>query len=207
MDSSSNTNATDSGVETPIKRRRLEEKNTAQAIIDTMSDEIGNFGALIIKTKLMKKLEDEDYSRLYRLYLAALKALSFLETERDDLEYGLEPLPANIHRVLKSNNDNVMVWSQYFYKNPSPTKIKVVKTVPSPTTQRIGGLLHSVGSFAGLTAEAVCSSKRKKENFENMGYLLTVTKEAITILERFGDDILKKLEPYVTEKALLPASS
>lgn len=48
-----------------------------------------------------------------------------------------------------------MVWSQYFYKNPSPTKIKGVKTVPSPTTQTIGGLLHSVGSFAGLTAEAV----------------------------------------------------
>lgn len=50
MDSSSNTMATDSGVETPIKRRRLEEKNTAQAIIDTMADEIANFGRPIFKT-------------------------------------------------------------------------------------------------------------------------------------------------------------
>lgn len=50
MDSSSNTMATDSGVETPIKRRRLEEKNTAQAIIDRMADKIGNFGGTIFKT-------------------------------------------------------------------------------------------------------------------------------------------------------------
>lgn len=52
MASSSNTMTTDSGVETLIKRRRLEEKNTAQAIIDTMIDEIANFGGLIIRTRL-----------------------------------------------------------------------------------------------------------------------------------------------------------
>lgn len=126
----------------------------------------------------MRELEDKDYKRLYRLYLAALKALSFLETERylkkiysnipiivlfeslilsfsGDLERGLKPLPAYVERVLQSTNDNVMVWSQYFYKNPSPTKIKYVKILPSPATRRIGGLLHSVGSYAGLTAEAV----------------------------------------------------
>lgn len=51
MDSSSNTMATDSGVETPVKRRKLEEKNTAQAIIDKMFEEIGDFVVLVSKTE------------------------------------------------------------------------------------------------------------------------------------------------------------
>lgn len=67
----------------------------------------------------------------------------------------MKPLTTNAEKVLQSSNDNVKLWSQYFFKDPSPTKIKSSKTVPSPTTERIGGLLHSVGSYVGLTAEAV----------------------------------------------------
>lgn len=52
MASSSSTLLTASEAETPIKRRRLEEKNTAQAIIDTMTEEIASFGCLVAKTIL-----------------------------------------------------------------------------------------------------------------------------------------------------------
>lgn len=94
-----------------------------------------------------------------------------------------------------------MVWSDFYFKNPSPTKKKGVKTVPSPTTARLGGMLHSVAAFVGLTAEAtwyinVClaiiikcgfissyiffsSNKRKQENIENMKHLLKVAENAI----------------------------
>lgn len=53
MDSASTSASTsliDSGVETPIKRRKLEEKNTTTAIIDTMIDEIGLFDTLVFRT-------------------------------------------------------------------------------------------------------------------------------------------------------------
>lgn len=64
----------------------------------------------------------------------------------------LQPL---VEMLLQSSSGDVKVWSEYFYKNPSPTKITKAKTVPSPNTERIGCLLHSIGSFIGLTAEAV----------------------------------------------------
>lgn len=118
----------------------------------------------------------------------------------------MKPLPTTVEKVLQPTDDNVMVWSQFFYKNPSPTKLKGMKTVPSPATQKIGGLLHAVASYAGLTAEAVwyvdiysiiagyelisnfnfyfSSSKLKKENFKKMEHLLKVTENVITDMEK-----------------------
>ncbi|XP_055322230.1 uncharacterized protein LOC129578120 isoform X2 [Sitodiplosis mosellana] len=199
---SGNSSNTDSGLQTPTKRPRLEGKNTRQAIIDTMFGEVGKFGGQVSSLKTKSNREDEDYRRLYRLYKTALKALNMLKTECD-LEDELQPLPTHAETLLQSTNDNVKAWSQYFYINPSPTKKKGVKTIPSPVTERIGSLLHSIGSFYGLTAEAVCSNKRKQENIDNMKDLLTAAKEAISSLETIADKIEMELKPFMEKNRVI----
>lgn len=44
MDNNTSASTSDSGVQTPIKRRKLEEKNTKREIIDKMLEEVGKFG-------------------------------------------------------------------------------------------------------------------------------------------------------------------
>lgn len=51
MASSSSSSFTDSGVQTLIKRRKLEEKHTTQAFIGSMFDGIGLFNALVEQTR------------------------------------------------------------------------------------------------------------------------------------------------------------
>lgn len=43
QNASSSSSFTDSGVQTLIKRRKIEEKNTAQTIIDTMQEDVSKF--------------------------------------------------------------------------------------------------------------------------------------------------------------------
>ncbi|KAG4067228.1 hypothetical protein HA402_000219 [Bradysia odoriphaga] len=178
----------------------MDEKNKSMAIITTMLNEVARFGGpvLILTTRLERS--HEDYRRLYRLYRAALKALTSLETERADLENELQPLPSHADSVLQSSGINVKLWSQYFYKNPTPTKMRHTKTVPSPATEHIGSLLHSIGSFIGLTAEAVCSSKRNEDNITKIKHLLLVTEETIKCLKMHRDKIVKVLEPFMEEQ-------
>lgn len=47
MDASTSTSLSDSGVGTLTKRRKLDEKNTQQAIIDTMCNEVGKFAGVV----------------------------------------------------------------------------------------------------------------------------------------------------------------
>lgn len=44
---STSSSVIDSGLQTPAKRRKIEQENTEQAIMDTMFGEIGNFGAVV----------------------------------------------------------------------------------------------------------------------------------------------------------------
>ncbi|KAG4077784.1 hypothetical protein HA402_011213 [Bradysia odoriphaga] len=125
VDIGSSATQNDSGVQgNPVtpKRPRLVQKSTKDGIVDNLFDEIGKFSATAAKMKI-KEMEEE-----------------------------LLPLPSHAEHVLRSNNDNVKLWSEYFYKKSTPTKRKRLNTIPSPPTARIGALTHAVGSFYGITA-------------------------------------------------------
>lgn len=48
-DTSTSISLSNSGIQSPTKRRKLEEKNTKQGIIDTMFYEVAIFGAPILR--------------------------------------------------------------------------------------------------------------------------------------------------------------
>lgn len=119
------------------------------------------------------------------------------------------------------------MWSEYFDKTATPTKMKRLNTIPSPATVQIRALLHAVASFSGITAAAVwyvltnrthpkcqlisydcfSSSKRTPENMKNLQHLLKISKTSVERLKSSRDQIEKELEPYMKDRRVGQSSN